>query len=127
MTQATLKGGFIGFEHPSGVTFEVPEQQVTIDPGRLLSSPAADRSLDVEDTCVAVTRHLSIDWMADAVGELGTEALARMGDAVLVSVHRDRDGAGFRVVTFTASAETWVLLDVEYPLKPSERESSRVH
>lgn len=127
MTQTTMKGDFVGFEHPSGLKFEVPASVVKLDPGELRSSPCANRLLDVEDTCVAVARHVSIDWEETVTSEHGTTALEKMGKALLVSVHRDRAETGFVVVTCTERGETWVVLEDEFPPLRARRELKQMH
>jgi len=127
MTQTTKKGKVVSFEHPSGLKFEVPASAVKLDPGELHSSPWASRLLDVEDTCIAVTRHVGVDWEETVTGEHGPAALGQMGRALLVSVHRDRTETGFVVVTCTELRETWVMLEDEFPPLQARRELQQMH
>jgi len=122
-----MKGEFVSFEHPNGLKFEVPASAIKLDPGQLCSSPWAQRLLDVEDTCVAVARHVTVDWEETVTGEHGPAALNRMGHALLVSVHRDRTQTGFVVVTCTELGETWVMLEDEFPPLEARRELKQVH
>lgn len=92
--------------------------QGTVSPlfelGRTVITPNALDTLNTEDVCLSITRHICGDW-----GDLDEHDRRANDEAVLdleriLSAYRDRAGVKFYVITEADRSATTVLLPEDY-------------
>ncbi len=84
------------------------------EPGRVLITSNANGTLNPEDVCLSIDRHLSGDWGDVCAEDRQSNNFAVKNGLRIISAYKDRDDVKFWIITEADRFYTTVLLPSDY-------------
>lgn len=89
-------------------------QRTAFTLGQMLITPGARDTLEPEDVMLAMRRHAKGDWGDCCPDDREANNAALLDEARILSVHHDRFGVKFWIITEADRSATTVILPAEY-------------